>query len=136
MPPGIFDLKIPGEPTASLGLLSLACGARTFKMKFDPRVGDAFRDSISYFNVDMWETWEKISCPVLILRGKNSSFLTEDIAMLRSKLVRKGQKMADGTAMADRHIHHLRVLRRMDGQWRIVSHLISQSQPKTMVTDD
>ncbi len=52
----------------------------TFRMKFDPRVGDAFRDSISYFNVDMWETWEKISCPVLVLRGKNSSFLTEETA--------------------------------------------------------
>lgn len=52
----------------------------TFKMKFDPRVGDAFRDSISYFNVDMWETWEQISCPVLVLRGKNSSFLSEETA--------------------------------------------------------
>ncbi|MGI9352221.1 MAG: alpha/beta fold hydrolase [Rhizobiaceae bacterium] len=52
----------------------------TFKMKVDPRVGDAFRDSISYFNVDMWETWEKISCPVLVLRGKNSSFLSEETA--------------------------------------------------------
>lgn len=52
----------------------------TFKMKFDPRIGDAFRDSISYFNVDMWETWEKITCPVLVLRGKNSSFLSEETA--------------------------------------------------------
>ena len=50
----------------------------TFKMKFDTRVGDAFRDSISYFNVDMWETWEKITCPVLILRGRQSSFLSEE----------------------------------------------------------
>ncbi|MEM7214358.1 MAG: alpha/beta hydrolase [Pseudomonadota bacterium] len=52
----------------------------TFKMKVDPRVGNAFRDSISYFNVEMWETWEKITCPVLILRGKESSFLSEETA--------------------------------------------------------
>ena len=52
----------------------------TYKMKFDPRIGDAFRDSISYYNVDMWETWENITCPVLILRGKNSSFLSEATA--------------------------------------------------------
>ncbi len=52
----------------------------TYKMKFDPRVGDAFRDSISYFNVDMWDTWEKITCPVLVLRGKHSSFLSEETA--------------------------------------------------------
>lgn len=52
----------------------------TYKMKVDPRVGDAFRDSISYFNVDMWEIWEKITCPVLVLRGKDSSFLSEETA--------------------------------------------------------
>lgn len=52
----------------------------TFRLKVDNRVGDAFRDSISYFNVDMWETWESITCPVLVLRGKDSSFLSEDTA--------------------------------------------------------
>ncbi len=52
----------------------------TWKMKVDSRVGDAFRDSISYFNVDMWDTWERISCPVLVLRGKESTFLSEEVA--------------------------------------------------------
>ncbi len=52
----------------------------TYKMKVDSRVGDAFRDSISYFSVDMWEIWEKITCPVLVLRGKESSFLSEETA--------------------------------------------------------
>ncbi|MEL6946394.1 MAG: alpha/beta hydrolase [Pseudomonadota bacterium] len=52
----------------------------TWRLKVDSRVGDAFRDSISYFNVDMWETWEKISCPVLVLRGRNSTFLSEQTA--------------------------------------------------------
>lgn len=52
----------------------------TFKMKTDSRVGDAFRDSISYFNVDMWDIWEKITCPVLVLRGADSSFLSSETA--------------------------------------------------------
>ncbi len=52
----------------------------TFRLKVDSRVGEAFRDSISYFNVDMWETWERITCPVLILRGRESSFLSEETA--------------------------------------------------------
>lgn len=52
----------------------------TLKMKVDPRIGDAFRDSISYFNVDMWDIWEKITCPVLVLRGKESTFLSEETA--------------------------------------------------------
>ncbi|MEM9732484.1 MAG: alpha/beta hydrolase [Pseudomonadota bacterium] len=51
-----------------------------FRLKADNRVGEAYRDSISYFNVDMWETWERITCPVLVLRGKDSTFLTEETA--------------------------------------------------------
>lgn len=58
------------------------------------------------------------------------TFLTPDVALLRSKLVRKGQKTSTGQAMPDRHIHHLRVLHRRNGKWQIVSHLISQSHKK------
>ena len=58
------------------------------------------------------------------------TFLTPDIALLRSKLVRTGQKTSTGKAMPDRHVHHLRVLKRQEGKWQIVSHLISQSHPK------
>ncbi|MCJ8308890.1 MAG: alpha/beta hydrolase [Rhizobiaceae bacterium] len=52
----------------------------TYRLKVDNRVGAVFRDSISYFNVDMWDTWERITCPVLVLRGKESSFLSEQTA--------------------------------------------------------
>ncbi len=62
------------------------------------------------------------------------TFLTPEIALLRSKLVRTGQKTSAGEAMPDRHIHHLRVLKRQDGKWQIVSHLISQSHPKGLDT--
>lgn len=58
------------------------------------------------------------------------TFLAPDIALLRSKLVRTGQEMSSGARMSDRHIHHLRVLQRRDGQWQIVSHLISQAREK------
>jgi len=51
-----------------------------FRLKMDPAIGDAFRNDISLFDVDMWDTWEKITCPVLILRGKNSSFFSEETA--------------------------------------------------------
>ncbi len=58
------------------------------------------------------------------------TFLTPDVALLRSKLVRTGQKMSNGEMMPDRHIHHLRVLHRRAGEWQIVSHLISQAHEK------
>lgn len=57
-------------------------------------------------------------------------FLSSNVALLRSQLVRAGQRNSDGAPMPDRHIHHLRVLERRDGRWWIVSHLISQAQVK------
>jgi uncharacterized protein (TIGR02246 family) len=58
------------------------------------------------------------------------TFLSADIAMVRSKLVRVGQETSTGETMPDRHINHLRILQRQDGRWLIVSHLIAQEQPK------
>lgn len=57
-------------------------------------------------------------------------FLTDDIALIRSKLVREGQQFRTGETRPDRHINHLRVLEKRDGQWKIVSHMISQAQEK------
>ena len=57
-------------------------------------------------------------------------FLTPDIAILRSKLVRVGQQRSSGETMENRHINHLRVLERRNGKWQIVSHLISQAHEK------
>jgi len=58
------------------------------------------------------------------------TFLTPDVALLRSKLVRAGQQTSTGETMPDRHIHHLRVLQRREGVWQIVSHLISQAHER------
>ena len=58
------------------------------------------------------------------------TFLTSDVALLRSKLVRTGQQNSSGETMPDRHIHHLRVLHRRNGKWQIVSHLISQAHER------
>ncbi len=51
-----------------------------YKLKMDPGVGVSFRDRISLFDVDMWDTWDNIQCPVLILRGAESSFFTKETA--------------------------------------------------------
>jgi len=51
-----------------------------FRLRMDPAIGDAFRESIPLFDIDMWDTWERIHCPVLILRGKESSFFTKEVA--------------------------------------------------------
>ena len=57
-------------------------------------------------------------------------FLSPDIAIVRSKLIRTGQQTSSGELMPDRHINHLRVYQKRDGRWLIVSHMISQAQEK------
>lgn len=58
------------------------------------------------------------------------TFLTPNIALLRSKAIVEGQLRPDGEPMGDRHIHHLRVFERRNDRWLIVSHLISQAQER------
>ena len=57
-------------------------------------------------------------------------FLGKDVAIVRSKLVRSGQRTSTGDVMPDRHINHLRVYEKREGRWLIVSHMISQAQEK------
>ena len=58
------------------------------------------------------------------------TFLSSEVAVVRSKLIRVNQKTSTGLLMPDRHINHLRVYERRSGQWLIVSHMISQRQPR------
>jgi uncharacterized protein (TIGR02246 family) len=56
------------------------------------------------------------------------TFLSSEVALVRSKMVRTNQKTSTGQLMPDRHINHLRVYERRSGRWLIVSHMISQEQ--------
>ena len=58
------------------------------------------------------------------------TFIADDVAIIRSRLSRTGQLTDSGQAMRDREINHLRVLKKRDGRWLIVSHLISQAKEK------
>jgi uncharacterized protein (TIGR02246 family) len=54
-------------------------------------------------------------------------FLSANVAMVRSRATRTGQELADGTAEV-RRINHLRVFRKANDRWQIVSHLISDER--------
>jgi len=58
------------------------------------------------------------------------NFLSNDVALLRSRNLRKGQKYSSGEPMPDRDINHLRVYQKIYGEWKIVSHMISQAHIK------
>ena len=51
----------------------------TYGFKYDPVIGTPFNAGI-YKDVDMWSLWEKVHCPVLILRGAESDLLLKETA--------------------------------------------------------
>ena len=86
----------------------------------------ALREGLTFiFNLDFVMAGDSADNEFTDLR-----FLSEDIAIVRSKLVRTGQQFSNGEAMPDRQINHLRVYEKRDGRWYIVSHLISQAREK------
>ncbi|MBK6866346.1 MAG: alpha/beta hydrolase [Ideonella sp.] len=49
------------------------------ELRHDPAIARTFRQW-QYFNVDLWSTWQRIDCPVRVLRGAESDFLSRATA--------------------------------------------------------
>jgi len=49
-------------------------GAGGFRFHFDPRIGMRFAVPI-WLDVVLWQLWDKIDCPVLLLRGADSDLI-------------------------------------------------------------
>lgn len=56
------------------------------------------------------------------------TFLTKDVALLRSRNIRVGQQLPDGTVTEPRKISHLRVYIKQNDKWLIASHLIGDER--------
>lgn len=50
-----------------------------FGLAYDPGIGDAFKTQ-PIGDVDLWAVWDRIRCPVLVLRGADSDLLTAGTA--------------------------------------------------------
>ncbi|MGH8467660.1 MAG: alpha/beta fold hydrolase [Gammaproteobacteria bacterium] len=59
-----------------------------YAMHYDPGIGEAFRRRATEW-VDQWEVWDRVRCPVLILRGERSDLLTRACA---AEMQRRGPK--------------------------------------------
>jgi pimeloyl-ACP methyl ester carboxylesterase len=51
-----------------------------FKLRHDPHILQNFRRYFMFMHFSLWSYWERIACPVLVLRGSESDFLTADLA--------------------------------------------------------
>jgi len=53
--------------------------ATHWDFKYDPAIAIPFAE-IAEQDIDLWEVWDAISCPILLLRGANSDVLPREIA--------------------------------------------------------
>ena len=49
-----------------------------FRLRYDPAIAAPFQGELA--DVDLWPIWDRIKCPVLVLRGANSDLLRSDTA--------------------------------------------------------
>jgi len=59
----------------------------TLKLIYDPSLAHAFSGPTN--DVDMWNIWDKVSCPTLLIRGGNSDLLLTDTA---EEMTRRGPR--------------------------------------------
>lgn len=50
-----------------------------YQMHYDPGIGESFRHRASEW-VDLWAIWDRVQCPVRVLRGERSDLLTCETA--------------------------------------------------------
>jgi pimeloyl-ACP methyl ester carboxylesterase len=50
-------------------------GRSGFELRCDPAIARTF-GQWQFFNVDLWSTWKRVDCPVRVLRGADSDFIS------------------------------------------------------------
>lgn len=56
-----------------------------WQMRYDPALGEPFRNAFVYADVDLWPIFEAVRCPTLLIRGAESDLLTMDTAMAMTR---------------------------------------------------
>lgn len=56
----------------------------TWGLRYDPGIAVPFREAANG-DVDLWQQWDAITCPTLLLRGAESDLLTHDAAAQMTK---------------------------------------------------
>jgi pimeloyl-ACP methyl ester carboxylesterase len=59
-----------------------------YGLAYDPAIAVAF-SAQPLADVDLWPVWDKVTCPVLVVRGENSDILTEETL---AEMTRRGPK--------------------------------------------
>jgi pimeloyl-ACP methyl ester carboxylesterase len=70
----------------------VADGAGGFRFHYDPAIGARFAIPI-WYDIVLWQVWDKVECPTLILRGASSDLLlasTVELMLRRGRAAKAG----------------------------------------------
>ena len=56
-----------------------AATASVWRLHYDPQIRVPFAEAADA-DIDMWEQWDRITCPCLVLRGAESPLLLSEVA--------------------------------------------------------
>jgi pimeloyl-ACP methyl ester carboxylesterase len=60
-----------------------------YRLHYDPAIAGPFRRSADR-DLDVWETWDLVACPILVLRGERSDLLLPETA---AEMARRGPRV-------------------------------------------
>ena len=80
-----FGLKTDDEWRRFTERSVRAVGDGRYGFAYDPAIGRAFNAAPQ--DIDLWAVWDKVRCPVLVLRGAESDLLTKETA---DEMTRRG----------------------------------------------
>jgi pimeloyl-ACP methyl ester carboxylesterase len=83
--------KLPERQWKEMALYSTFEEDYGYRIHYDPKIGDAFRASYSFYNFDLWKYWAEIECPSLLIRGELSTFFTPEVA---EKMIQTGTNVS------------------------------------------
>lgn len=52
----------------------------TYRFHYDPKIAAAYRDNLPEKDIELWEVWDAVRCPTLVIRGAESDLLSRDTA--------------------------------------------------------
>lgn len=61
----------------------------SWRLHYDPRIGEAFRHAVPEGDIVLWNVWDAIRCPTLLIRGAQSDLLARETA---EEMTRRGPK--------------------------------------------
>ena len=98
--------------------------AEGYHMHHDPDIMQNLRHNLMFMHFNLWKFWDRIKCPVLVLRGMKSDFLPES---LLEKMLRR---LPNATAIEFPDVGHTPTLN-ADGQIKPILDWLAETDDAT-----